>query len=365
MQSSCSTLRRVCSGGPYGAGAGEVPRFDSEEFLSDFFASPDALDPIQEARSERFTPEDEFGHPGDDDDGAVALDSFHDRCGDVFGCGAGPTRRLGNFAVVSTAGSRPQQARPNGAGTNRGDAETETTELTPNRLAEPDEAELARAVGGQSRTGDQAADAGGIDDVSLGLLKQERQQAARQADGSMKIDGEDPVPLGFGRFQRGAVPGDAGVVDQDVDFAPDLSNGFGEGVNLRGIGEVAGVDGDAKLLLLEFGGNVCKTGGIAIDEQKLDLEGSETPDNLPADAGGGTGDENFHAGIDTHGIAQKNEGEKPEIAGKDTGLAGWVKRGCGAAALVCTFVYVSREMLLRPFRSFRLRNQVPDEVVKG
>lgn len=87
------------------------------------------------------------------------------------------------------------------------------------------------------------------------------------------------------------------------------------------------MSGDAELLLFEFGGDVYEAGGIAIDEQEFQLELGKAADDLSADAGGGAGDEDFHAGFDAHGTAQRERLGKPEIVRKDTGLVVWVKRG--------------------------------------
>lgn len=287
-------------------GLGLSVAFQSE-FLADFFAAADALDGVEEAGGEGLAPEDELGEPGDDDDGAVALDTANGGGGDAFGGGAGPTRGLRDFSILAAAGGGREKAGADWAGADGGDAQALTSEFTSQRFAETNEAEFAGAVGGEARSGDEATDAGCVDDVGFGLFEQQRKQAPRETNGGVEIDGEDAVPFGFGGFEGGAVPGDASVVDEDVEFVPELGNALGESIDLSGVGEIAGVSGDAELLPFEFGGDLREASGIAIDEKKIYSKGGETADDFAADAGGGASDQDFHAGFDAHGFARKDE----------------------------------------------------------
>ena len=55
----------------------------------------------------------------------------------------------------------------------------------------------------------------------------------------VEVEGYQPIPLVVGHFQRGAIPGDAGVVDENVEAAPGVANLADEGVERGKIGQVA------------------------------------------------------------------------------------------------------------------------------
>lgn len=293
------------------------------EFLFCFFAASVALHGVEGGGGEGLDPEEESGEPGDDDDGVFAADGADDTGSDVRGRGADPSRRGGDLAVVARRVSVGEHTRADGAGADDGDAEAVTAELAAEGFAETDESELAGAVGGESGSGDEAADAGEIDDVRSGLIDEEREKATGESDGGVEVDCEDAIPLGFGGFEGGSVPGDAGIVDEDVEFAPGGLNACGEGLDLLRIGEIADVGFDFEVLRAKFVGELVERLVLTIDEEEFETEGDQRADDFPADACCGAGDEDLHAGFDAHGIPTVwGRWRNLKSTGRITGLRG-------------------------------------------
>ena len=146
---------------------------------------------------------------------------FEDFCGDVFGQGAG---HVGG-----------DEAGGDGVG---GDAAG--GEFAGGGFCEGDEGGFAGRVVGLAGVADEAADGGDVDDATVAGFHHGADDGAGKEEGGAEVGVEDALPVFVAHAQEECVAGDAGVVDENVDFLKFLEDGFGEGLGGFGVGDVAG-----------------------------------------------------------------------------------------------------------------------------
>ena len=107
------------------------------------------------------------------------------------------------------------------------------------RLAEPDDAELGRAVVGLSEVSVQASGTGGVDHPPEVVLAQQRPGGTTHVHGSGEVDLEHLVPVLAGHLQERHVAKDASVVDHDVDATEGVRDRGDRSLHRITIGHVA------------------------------------------------------------------------------------------------------------------------------
>src|SRR6476620_5274464 len=96
------------------------------------------------------------------------------------------------------------------------------------RLCESDDAPFGRRIGGALGITEPAADRRHVDDAAAAGRTQQRDRAPRAEEVAVKIDRERAPPVVERQFlRRQGRPGDAGVVDEDIEAA-ELSLDLGE-----------------------------------------------------------------------------------------------------------------------------------------
>ena len=92
-------------------------------------------------------------------------------------------------------------------------------QLAGDRPGEADHARLARRVVGLARVAHQARDAGDVDDPAVPLPHHHRADGPAEEERPLEVGLDHLVPGVVLHAEHQAVPGDPGVIDQDVDLA--------------------------------------------------------------------------------------------------------------------------------------------------
>ena len=105
-------------------------------------------------------------------------------------------------------------------------------------LGEADDAGFARAVVALPGVADQADDGGDVDDAAGLLLEEAAGEGLGEQEGALEVDVQHRIPVGLAHAHQQAVPGDAGVVDQDVHLAGGGEDLLRGGCHAGGVGDV-------------------------------------------------------------------------------------------------------------------------------
>ena len=103
---------------------------------------------------------------------------------------------------------------------------------------EADQSGFRCGVVGLSGLAHLAEDAGDVDDASPALFEHGADHRLNAEIGRSEIGLQNGVPVGAFHAHDELVAGDAGIVDQDVDFAELGDDGFDGGFNLLFVGNV-------------------------------------------------------------------------------------------------------------------------------
>ena len=100
----------------------------------------------------------------------------------------------------------------------------------------------------------------------------------------LEMDVEDVVPLLVGHVLDGAVPGEAGVVDDDVEAAEGLDRGADEAVAEIRRGHVAGADRGRAAEVSDGGGGLLGGSGVEVVDHDAGALARQLERDGPADA---------------------------------------------------------------------------------
>ena len=100
-----------------------------------------------------------------------------------------------------------------------GDADPGPRQLVAQGFGEAAHRELAGGVGGLARRGDDAEDAGQVDDARVTAAVEHRQEGAGHAHHAEEVDGDQPVEILLIDLLEGAAERDARVVDEKIEAA--------------------------------------------------------------------------------------------------------------------------------------------------
>ena len=165
-------------------------------------------------------------------------------------------------------------------------------QLLAERLGQRDDAGLRRRIGDRVRIALLAGDRGDVDDAAVVLRDHQRHHGAAAEELAVEVDAHHLRP-GLRRILPGrhVRPGDAGVVDQDVDAAERLHGGVARGFDLGELGDVDR-DGDrpcraCRARRAVFVGELA----VAIPDRDRGAGLEQPRDDRPADALGAAGDD--------------------------------------------------------------------------
>ncbi len=159
-------------------------------------------------------------------------------------------------------------------------------------FGEPDEAGLAGGVVGLSGIAHEPDNAAHIDDASGALLEHRAQEPLDEMECAVEIGVDDGVPIRGGHSHGQAVPGDAGVVDENVHPAEIFEDARAQRGDLRRIGDVGGVgEGGVGPDRVEFGGDAGGIGLGAAHDRDAGAAGGELQRDRAADAAPGPRDD--------------------------------------------------------------------------
>ena len=116
--------------------------------------------------------------------------------------------------------------------------------------------------------------------LGLGGLAPVRGERPGDAEGDDRVDVEHRLELLVGHLVGDAVPGVAGVVDDDVDGAEGVDRGGDELVGGAGLGQVAGVDGG---FAVDLARGLLGDVGVEVVDQNLGALAGEQLGGRPAD----------------------------------------------------------------------------------
>lgn len=179
------------------------------------------------------------------------------------------------------------------AGKNRDDIDAGVVDFGTERVAEGAEGEFAGAVNRVARRGNDAEDAGDVDDLAGALLAHYREDGLDAAEGPEEIDFHDgPGVGGFGFFD-GRTHAEAGVVDEDVDATKFFEGGLDEPGDVGVVGDI----GDDREQVGVSGGELPERRFVAGRDDDTSTGTGEGERGFFADAAGGTGNDDdlfFH-----------------------------------------------------------------------
>jgi hypothetical protein len=164
-------------------------------------------------------------------------------------------------------------------------------------LGEPADPELRGRVGAEFRLGEDAVEAGDVDDVPVAGGDQVREECLGAVDDAHQVDGQDPVedlPLGVG---DGAAAGDARVVVDLVHHAEVRGHLLGvvaDGLPVADV-QVRGVAVGGARVLEQFRG-LGEAGVVDVADGEPGAAPGQAEGQLPADAGSRSGDDGDLAG---------------------------------------------------------------------
>jgi hypothetical protein len=169
------------------------------------------------------------------------------------------------------------------------------TVLPAQGFRETAQGEFGGGIGGLARWGDQAEQAGEVDDVGRRLTRERRHETADQAHGRPEIDGEQPLHILDGDLREGAGQGHAGIVDQHRHAPMGGEHRFRQGLHRRVVGDVEHVHADADLLRARLCRYGLEPGRVAVREGEVGAALREAQRQSSADAACGAG--NHHRGV--------------------------------------------------------------------
>src|SRR3712207_2191762 len=239
--------------------------------------------------------------------GRVRGEEVHD-AGDLLGLAQPADRGLGLELVDDLVRHRPAPLGCRVAGRDGVDGDAQpaglagalhlVSGLAGQRLGQAQQPGLGRGVVRLADAAHLADDRGDHHDPPGAALQHVPERGLGQVEGARQVDVDDPAPVVVGHLQHGAVGGDAGVVDQDVE-ATVLLDDLGDGAPaVVGVGDVALVHGEALVgevvaeLLAEAlgglvvaavtGGGVGALGGHAAADGRADPPGPAGDEGHPA-----------------------------------------------------------------------------------
>src|SRR6185503_7128983 len=178
-----------------------------------------------------------------------------------------------------------------GLGRRRGDAvdrDVVRSELLAERLGEGDDAGLGRGIGRRVRVALLAGDRRDVDDAAVILRDHQRRQRPAAVKRAVEIDRQHVAP-GLQRIFPGrhVRPGDAGIVDQNVDAAERLAGVVARALDL---GVVGHVDRKSRNLTSERTAGLVRKRLVAVPDRDRRAGGEKALDDGAADALGAAGD---------------------------------------------------------------------------
>ena len=165
-----------------------------------------------------------------------------DGLGDIVGCGeAGHGDAAGDVVVGVGSGGLVDVVHLgfDPAGADGVGADAACSPLGGEGTGESDEAVLGGVVGAAVGDAGESGDRGDVNDASLALLKHDGADGTGEGEGCDEVDLEDAVEVGGGDVFCGRDVADSGVVDEDVDLAPALVDGFDGLGDVGFVGDVA------------------------------------------------------------------------------------------------------------------------------
>ncbi|MFM1944052.1 MAG: hypothetical protein RI897_3034 [Verrucomicrobiota bacterium] len=135
----------------------------------------------------------------------------------------------------------------------------------------------------------EADDGGDIDDTAGALADEFPDEGAGAEEAAFEVGIDDRVPVFVAHAHEEAVAGDAGVIDEDIDAAPFLEDGFGGLLDVGCVGDVGGDGEAASAGFGDFLGGFFGVGGSAGDAGDVGTFGGEFEGDGLADASAGSG----------------------------------------------------------------------------
>lgn len=176
-----------------------------------------------------------------------------------------------------------------------GDLDAEGVEFVGEGFGVAFEGELGGGVEAMARDADESGEGGDVDDSALAPGAEVGQEGLGESDGAEEVGFEEVVDLVDGGFFSGAVEDGAGVVDEDIDVACAVEDGFdagGDGVvgadvegehgdvaEGRGVGFSGGAEDLVAVVGEELGGLEAKAcGGAGDEDDRVDVGHVSLPD---------------------------------------------------------------------------------------
>ena len=153
------------------------------------------------------------------------------------------------------------------------------------RIGEPDQAHLGRAVVGLAEVAQHAGIRGGAHDAAIALFSHLVEGRTGDVERPPKMDGQHRVELLVLQLVEGLVPQDAGVVDHDIHPAERLHSGGGDGRPALGSGHRVGVCHRLAAAAVDLVGHflgrpLAGTGAVGRSAQVVDHQPSPPPGQL-------------------------------------------------------------------------------------
>ena len=162
-------------------------------------------------------------------------------------------------------------------------------------LTESVEAEFGGVVAGAAAECVLTGEAGDVDDEAAAALAESREGFVGAVEGSIEVEIDVAVPIFHRHLADFPEDTETGIVDEDVEAAEGVVNGFEERADLVGAADIGGMAEDFAASA-EFGagaldgffGSAAESNGGALVQQAFD--------DGPADSAGAAGDERDFAG---------------------------------------------------------------------
>src|SRR5437867_510958 len=159
------------------------------------------------------------------------------------------------------------------------------------RLGEPEETGLGRAIVGLTRVPHEPDDRADVDDTAVARPHHRRQHGARRLERAREIDRENAVPVLAFHPEQQSVDRDPGVVHQVVDPAERLQGLRGPGGYRRRVHEVHRDGAAADTLSLAFRRHLLQVVPFPAAQHEIRAPGRQREGDAPADPARGPGDE--------------------------------------------------------------------------